>query len=378
MPWRLVNSWRLGHHVVDIHAAAAASAANQGRGAPLSRWLAHPRVHLHDDAWSAGIGSGWSDCTAASGSTCCVATARIPAATSRRRASRSYEHPDGDHRAHGGDVWGTSNCALSRSRACDGRHAPAPRIGRRGRLDQPLSRPEAYQAVCPQPWRPWSISPTASTSNRLLGRPRRPENLDAAIVAASILAVPAVALIGTRESTFSCVRWPPVSTPNRPACSSSVAGDGAGSSGFGKPDCTSSSLSNRACASSGVRCTARRRRTYLQQRIWASVVPSRNWESFGLVVLEAYAAGCPVIASDLPGLGDLIEEGKTGATACSTGIANSIGPVLQMLLDNPAATQAMGAQARRVVKQYAWQEIARRHLLLYETVLAGCAARASA
>ncbi|WP_413720864.1 glycosyltransferase family 4 protein [Silicimonas sp. MF1-12-2] len=43
----------------------------------------------------------------------------------------------------------------------------------------------------------------------------------------------------------------------------------------------------------------------------ALVIPSR-WEGFGLVVAEAYRNGCPVIASDVGALPDLVEHGRTG------------------------------------------------------------------
>jgi glycosyltransferase involved in cell wall biosynthesis len=41
------------------------------------------------------------------------------------------------------------------------------------------------------------------------------------------------------------------------------------------------------------------------------VVPSHR-ESFGLVVLEAYDAGVPVVASDIPGLREIVVDGETG------------------------------------------------------------------
>jgi len=41
-------------------------------------------------------------------------------------------------------------------------------------------------------------------------------------------------------------------------------------------------------------------------------VMSSHWEGFGLAVVEAMAAGVPVIASDVPGLSEVIEHGKSG------------------------------------------------------------------
>ena len=42
------------------------------------------------------------------------------------------------------------------------------------------------------------------------------------------------------------------------------------------------------------------------------VVPSRQWEAFGLVVLEGYASGLPMLATDMPGLADLVRPEETG------------------------------------------------------------------
>jgi glycosyltransferase involved in cell wall biosynthesis len=42
------------------------------------------------------------------------------------------------------------------------------------------------------------------------------------------------------------------------------------------------------------------------------VVPSRWYEVFGLVILEAYAHGKPVIASRMGGIPEVVEEGETG------------------------------------------------------------------
>jgi len=45
---------------------------------------------------------------------------------------------------------------------------------------------------------------------------------------------------------------------------------------------------------------------------YAVIVPSISYETFGLAVLEAYAAGIPVVASKVGSLTDLVTPGKTG------------------------------------------------------------------
>lgn len=55
---------------------------------------------------------------------------------------------------------------------------------------------------------------------------------------------------------------------------------------------------------------------FLLQEIWPKadllINPSRVEESFGMVVIEAYANGVPVIASDIGALSGLVKEGETG------------------------------------------------------------------
>ncbi len=46
----------------------------------------------------------------------------------------------------------------------------------------------------------------------------------------------------------------------------------------------------------------------------AVIVPSQWYETFGMVIIEAYAAHCPVIAGNIGNIGDLVEDGKTGVT----------------------------------------------------------------
>ena len=58
--------------------------------------------------------------------------------------------------------------------------------------------------------------------------------------------------------------------------------------------------------------TVGRQKLWLLQNSLCMIVPSRTWEAFGIVAVESLAAGRPVIASQLPGLADLIQPGQTG------------------------------------------------------------------
>src|SRR4051794_3987672 len=77
-----------------------------------------------------------------------------------------------------------------------------------------------------------------------------------------------------------------------------------------------------------------------------AVVPARSYESFGLVVVEAFAHGVPVVASRLGALADLVDDGETGALTAPgdpEGLRKAIG-----LVADPMTSIACGQRARQV------------------------------
>lgn len=80
-----------------------------------------------------------------------------------------------------------------------------------------------------------------------------------------------------------------------------------------------------------------------------TIMPSEWYEMFPMVLLEAWAAGKPVIGSRLGATADLIEEGRTGLLfepANPLDLAQKI----ENLCGSPDRLSLMGAQARRVVE----------------------------
>jgi glycosyltransferase involved in cell wall biosynthesis len=106
-------------------------------------------------------------------------------------------------------------------------------------------------------------------------------------------------------------------------------------------------------------------KVYLLQNARATVVPSRDWEAFALVTLESYAAGRPVIASDLPGLADNVQPGRTGFIVPPEA-PDLLAERMRQALAQPERMQQMGKAARQFVRMYAWQAVAARHVNLYE------------
>jgi len=87
-----------------------------------------------------------------------------------------------------------------------------------------------------------------------------------------------------------------------------------------------------------------------------------DMEGFGLVVLEAAACGCVVIASRLEGLTDSIRHGQNGYLV-TPGNAEEYKEKIEAVLDNPQESDAFGQRARVYVENnYTWSLIARKYL----------------
>jgi glycosyltransferase involved in cell wall biosynthesis len=99
------------------------------------------------------------------------------------------------------------------------------------------------------------------------------------------------------------------------------------------------------------------------------VVPSTIREAFGVVALEAMAAGKPVIASEIGGLPTLVEDGVTGLLV-TPGDEEALRRAMQHLLDNPELGTRMGATAKDRAQAYAPERYAERIEAIYSSVLA--------
>ncbi len=83
----------------------------------------------------------------------------------------------------------------------------------------------------------------------------------------------------------------------------------------------------------------------LTERAAVVVVPSSWLEAFGLVAVEAMAAGVPVVAAGHGALGELVREGVTGMLHRPDD-PDSLADGIERLVTDVAANQAMGAAAR--------------------------------
>ena len=76
-------------------------------------------------------------------------------------------------------------------------------------------------------------------------------------------------------------------------------------------------------------------------------------ETFGLVVVEAMAAGLPVVASRVGGVRDVVAEGRTGYTFESGDIDGLIAGVRQIAASRARITE-MGLAARAFAETQTW------------------------
>lgn len=103
--------------------------------------------------------------------------------------------------------------------------------------------------------------------------------------------------------------------------------------------------------------------------------PSVQREGLPTAVLEAQAAGLPVVASDIGGMRESIEDGVTGLLV-PPGDANRLAKAIESLMDNGALRTRMGAAAReRVATHFSMEQMVRRVADTYEEAWEQYAAR---
>lgn len=93
------------------------------------------------------------------------------------------------------------------------------------------------------------------------------------------------------------------------------------------------------------------------------VVPSRV-EAFGIVVLEAWRAGTPLIATTRGGPGELVTQGVNGLLVDPTD-THALAEALRTLTGDAELRRSLGAAGRTTVEGYTWSAVAEQYVKLY-------------
>jgi len=96
--------------------------------------------------------------------------------------------------------------------------------------------------------------------------------------------------------------------------------------------------------------------------------PSTGQESFGIVLLEAMAAGRPIVASGIPGYAEVLEDGREGLLVPPKDPL-ALSESLIRLLDDADLRRAMGARGRTKALAFDWSRVADRVLDFYQETM---------
>ena len=95
--------------------------------------------------------------------------------------------------------------------------------------------------------------------------------------------------------------------------------------------------------------------------------PNTGGESFGYVLVEAMAAGAPIVASDLDAFRQVLRNGEAGELF-ATGSPAGLAAAAVRLLDDPGHRAALAAAAAIAVREFDWSVVARDIVRVYQAV----------
>lgn len=96
--------------------------------------------------------------------------------------------------------------------------------------------------------------------------------------------------------------------------------------------------------------------------------PASGQESFGIVLVEAMAAGCPVVASDIPGYRSVVNPDVDGVVTPPGDIA-ALARTVAALVDDPERRRALALRGRARAEEFSWPRVTDRIEAVYAEAL---------
>ncbi len=97
--------------------------------------------------------------------------------------------------------------------------------------------------------------------------------------------------------------------------------------------------------------------------------PSLRGESFGMILLEAMAAGTPIVASDLPGYRKVAGSGTAAALLVPPGDPVALGSALRSVLDDPDLAASLSTAGEARAARFSMESLAERYVEIYGSAI---------
>src|SRR5690606_10173153 len=92
-------------------------------------------------------------------------------------------------------------------------------------------------------------------------------------------------------------------------------------------------------------------------------------EGLPSILLESMACGKPMIATDVGGIAEVLQDGETGCLVPSQDVEKLASALNDLFVENPHKIQQWGENAYQVSQNYTWQQNARQMMDCYQQLL---------